>query len=313
MEVEEEPLDPRVGAELERLNRCTEAINGFELELEDASSLFRTLLTDSTHQLKALSKQLGPCIERARPFYEAQETLLKAQAECQSAATHYQRASGIHLAAKETVALAEQRFIDSNGQWEFDNAWQEMLNHATIKVMEAEKQKTESETEHEAKALAFRLAEDDVQKLEKKLGKFVSRSKAYFERKDAFNKALEAQKKRVEDLQCKVTSSKADYAAGLRNLEAISESIHAKRKLKGLRLPGVGAEETDKGLVKLPSFDLDTCDVVSTSSMASTDVTSVTSMASTTSNETEETRRCPGSGMSSQSSIEDISTKLKEL
>jgi len=40
----------------------------------------------------------------------------------------------IHQAAKETVALAEQRFLSKQHEWQFDNAWQEMLNHATIKV-----------------------------------------------------------------------------------------------------------------------------------------------------------------------------------
>lgn len=41
----------------------------------------------------------------------------------------------IHAAAKETVALAEQRFMSNQHEWQFDNAWQEMLNHATIKVI----------------------------------------------------------------------------------------------------------------------------------------------------------------------------------
>lgn len=43
---------------------------------------------------------------------------------------------GIHAAAKETVALAEQRFLTHQHEWQFDNAWQEMLNHATMKVNE---------------------------------------------------------------------------------------------------------------------------------------------------------------------------------
>ncbi len=133
-ELEEEEIDPRVYQELEKLNACTEEINCLETQLEDANCLFRTLLTDSTHQLKALSKKLGSCIEKARPYYEAQEVAQKAQKECQSAATHYQRASGIHAAAKETIALAEERFLTNSNHWEFDNAWQEMLNHATIKV-----------------------------------------------------------------------------------------------------------------------------------------------------------------------------------
>lgn len=41
----------------------------------------------------------------------------------------------IYAAAKETVCLAEQRFMSNSHEWQFDNAWQEMLNHATIKVI----------------------------------------------------------------------------------------------------------------------------------------------------------------------------------
>jgi hypothetical protein len=43
---------------------------------------------------------------------------------------------GIHKAAKETIALAEQRFISHQHEWKFDNAWQEMLNQATMRVCE---------------------------------------------------------------------------------------------------------------------------------------------------------------------------------
>ena len=91
----------------------------------------------------------------------------------------FQRAAGVHAAAKETIALAEQRFLTNSKHWEFDNAWQEMLNHATMKVreglsklrkqriwfysntllqvMDAEKQKTVSEAEHLRRADAFQV------------------------------------------------------------------------------------------------------------------------------------------------------------
>lgn len=255
-DLEEEELDPRVQQELEKLNACTEEINLLETQLEDANCLFRTLLSDSTQQLKALSKKLGSCIEKARPYYEALEIAQKAQKECQSAATHYQRASGIHAAAKETIALAEQRFLTNSKHWEFDNAWQEMLNHATMKVMDAEKQKTDSEAEHLRRADDFQAAETEVQKLEKRLKGHISKTRPYFEQKDVFNKALESQKLRVHDLQQKVLAVKGTYARSLRNLEQISESIHAARKFKmrlpqPTREPGVGAE------LKSLSYDLD--------------------------------------------------------
>lgn len=111
------------------------------------------LLNESTRRLKVLSKKLGSCIERARPYYEAVEVARKAQCECQKAAVLFRRANGalpstntnfirslfcdfleIHAAAKETVALAEKQFMSNQHEWQFDNAWQEMLNHATMKV-----------------------------------------------------------------------------------------------------------------------------------------------------------------------------------
>lgn len=43
--------------------------------------------------------------------------------------------AALHQAAKETIALAEERFVNSRSEnWQFDSAWQEMLNHATMKV-----------------------------------------------------------------------------------------------------------------------------------------------------------------------------------
>ena len=51
-DVEEEELDPRVQEELEKLNHCTDEINRLEIQLDDANTVFRSLLSDSTHHLK---------------------------------------------------------------------------------------------------------------------------------------------------------------------------------------------------------------------------------------------------------------------
>jgi hypothetical protein len=37
-------------------------------------------------------------------------------------------------AAKETIALAEERLLEEDSR-QFDSAWQEMLNHATNRVL----------------------------------------------------------------------------------------------------------------------------------------------------------------------------------
>ena len=202
-----------------------------EIQLDDANTVFRQLLSDSTHHLKSLSNKLGSCIEKARPYYVTVDQMTRAQAECQKAAVQFQRAAGIHAAAKETISLAEERFLDNSGEWQFDNAWQEMLNHATIKVMDAEKLRAQSEKDHMSKSAAFTDIEQKVKVLEKKLSRHIDKSKPYFEQKEIFNKALNSEKARVGALQTKIAHTKSQYAQGLRNLEDISESIHARRKL----------------------------------------------------------------------------------
>ena len=51
-EPEYEELDPRVQDELEKLNQCTDKINDFELQLEEANAVFRTLLTGNYFSMK---------------------------------------------------------------------------------------------------------------------------------------------------------------------------------------------------------------------------------------------------------------------
>ncbi|XP_076036519.1 uncharacterized protein LOC143022257 isoform X2 [Oratosquilla oratoria] len=241
---EEEALDPRVQVELEKLNTATDEINKLETKLDEANNSFRTTLTESTARLKGLAKKLGACVEKSRPYYEAKELARCSQMECQRAAVQYQRANALHQAAKETISLAEERFVTSRHEnWQFDSAWQEMLNHATIKVMEAEAQKAASEREHQKRAAAFTTAEQRVHQLERSLRSAINKSRIYFEQKAAVQTQLELQKEHVQQLQRSIVIAKATYAHSLRSLEQISEEIHEQRKCHLPREPGVGAEE----------------------------------------------------------------------
>lgn len=191
-----------------------------------------------------------------------------AQIECQKAAVKFQRANGnksnsiklktkpyffspqteMHAAAKETVALAEQRFMSNSHEWQFDNAWQEMLNHATLKVMDAEKEKTETHADHQRKAVIFNTAELKLQQLEDKLRRNILKSRPYFQEKEICQHQLQTQKDRIHLLQAQVQNAKSTYSNSLKNLEIISEEIHKMRRdlrnaaPSGPREPGVGAE-----------------------------------------------------------------------
>ncbi|XP_067365332.1 SH3-binding domain protein 5-like, a isoform X2 [Channa argus] len=241
--------------ELEHLNEASAEINRLELQLDDARSGYRKILTESARKLNAQSSQLGSCIEKARPYYEARRLAKEAQQETQKAALSYERAVSMHTAAREMVYVAEQGLM-ADGKNTLDPTWQEMLNHATSKVNEAEEERLRSEREHMRVTHACQEAEARVQMLQKSLKRVILKSKPYFELKAQFNHILEEHKVKVLQLEQHVAKVKTSYSIALRNLEQISEQIHAQRgrdqaegglpTVCGGRSPPVGAESDIK-------------------------------------------------------------------
>ncbi|XP_074909884.1 SH3 domain-binding protein 5 isoform X3 [Buteo buteo] len=263
---EEEEVDPRIQGELEKLNQSTDDINRRETELEDARQKFRSVLVEATVKLDELVKKIGKAVEDSKPYWEARRvarqvrdsTLLlvepcevslgpvefhKAQLEAQRATQDFQRATEVLRAAKETISLAEQRLLEDDKR-QFDSAWQEMLNHATQRVMEAEQTKTRSELVHKETAAKYNAAMGRMKQLEKKLKRAINKSKPYFELKAKYYVQLEQLKKTVDDLQAKLALAKGEYKTALKNLEMISDEIHERRRstAMGPRGCGVGAE-----------------------------------------------------------------------
>ncbi|NXI67187.1 3BP5L protein, partial [Anseranas semipalmata] len=228
--------------ELEHLNQANEEINRVELQLDDARSAYRRVLSESARRLNAQGSRLGACIDKARPYYEARRLAKEAQQETQKAALRYERAVSMHNAAREMVFVAEQGVMADKNR--LDPTWQEMLNHATCKVNEAEEERLRSEREHQRVTRLCQQAEAKVQALQKSLKRVIVKSKPYFELKAQFNQILEEHKAKVTALERCVSQAKTRYSVALRNLEQISEQIHARRlqRLILRRASPVGAE-----------------------------------------------------------------------
>lgn len=246
VEYEEEAPDPRVKDELERLNVTSQEINKLELELEHSRNDFRSLLSDSTIALEYLFKKASKFINRARPYYSLLQEQKQAQEAAQNATIKFQRANSLYIAAKEMVMLTEEKFseIDDSNQIVLDTAWQEMLNHATIKFNDAEVERTKCEKDHILKAKKCTDNQKKLLWMEKELYRSIPKAKSYFERKHIFEIQLQHAKLTVEDLQKALTSAKKNYKDTMKRLECISEELHFQRKMLTLpeRTPGVGAE-----------------------------------------------------------------------
>ncbi|KAJ7985510.1 hypothetical protein DPEC_G00352800 [Dallia pectoralis] len=293
LEYEEEDVDPRIQGELEKLNQSTDDINRCETELEDARQKFRSVLVEATVKLDELVKKTGKTVEESKPYWEARRMARQAQLEAQKATQDFQRATEVLRAAKETIALAEQRLLEEDTR-EFDSAWQEMLNHATQRVMEAEHSKTRSELVHKETAAEYTAAMSRMKQLEKKLKRTINKSKPYFELKAKYYLQLEHLKKNVDELQAKLSQSKDEYKTALRKLEIISDQIHERRRnsTMGPRGRGVGAEGDCVAGDDIASFKMES-DGVSMTSESFEDETCSSSAMSEEDSETRSTCSIP--------------------
>ncbi|XP_077454285.1 SH3 domain-binding protein 5-like [Stigmatopora argus] len=238
---EDEEVDPRIQGELERLNQSSDDINQCEMALEEARQKFRSVLVDATVKLDELLDRIGKPVDESKPYWEARRVARQAQLEAQKATQEFHRASEVLRAAKETISLAEQRLLEEDRR-HFDSAWQEMLNHATQRVAEAEQEKARSEAAHKETAAKHAAAIGRMKQLEKKLKRPIAKSKPYFEMKAKFYFQLENLKTTVDERQARLWRAKGQYRAALGNLESISDEIHRRRSgsVAGLREPGVG-------------------------------------------------------------------------
>ncbi|XP_070375626.1 SH3 domain-binding protein 5-like isoform X4 [Equus asinus] len=157
----------------------------------------------------------------------------------------------MHNAAREMVFVAEQGVMADKNR--LDPTWQEMLNHATCKVNEAEEERLRGEREHQRVTRLCQQAEARVQALQKTLRRAIGKSRPYFELKAQFSQILEEHKAKVTELEQQVAQAKTRYSVALRNLEQISEQIHARRRGLPPHTPGqrrsspVGAEAGPDG------------------------------------------------------------------
>lgn len=256
-EVYEGEMDPRVQEELERLNKSSQQINSLETSLTKARNDYRNLLQNISVELKAVEKQLGSCVKKARPYYEARSKYHVEKELALRASERFEHAVSRHGAAREMVTVAEASLATSkNCRPDEKIAWAEMLNSATEKVNSAEKERLDAFEEHTHRLKSFQVQERQMTRLQKSLKRHILNSKPYFQLKSERMKNVDDKRTVVTSLDQNLILAKSDYAAALRTLETISEQIHLQRKLESLEITNgsdnVNEASSSNGLLNVP-------------------------------------------------------------
>ncbi|CAF1155071.1 unnamed protein product [Rotaria sordida] len=251
---DDDGVDPRVQIELERLNHANEAINHLELQLDEARKNLKEFCDTTEEELIQLEKNIGSAVNKARSYYEARIQLRHKKEALTKAKHRFERAQTLHVAAKE-LAVASADYIDeAEKSNQNPEKWSETYGHALAKAADAEREKYAADSDQQRAEQAYSEVEKSVEKLQKNYRRAINKSQPYYEKKAEYHKELDFQKRKVYGLENCVNEAKAQYQESLRNLEKISNEIHAQRNQGKLplepneRIDGAGEEQN-----KLPS------------------------------------------------------------
>jgi len=225
--------------DLNSVQKAHDRISRLELSLDATRARYRSLMTNYSHKLKEISQQLGSCIKKSRPYFDAVKKSKKCQVETQTATMEYKRTVSQHKVARDMVLVAEERVMQAVDK--LDPTWQEMLNQANLKVSEASKEKSRVYNLHLEAAKAFQDAEKNRTELKIKLDKWVSRASPYFQIQREFQHQLEVTTKKLNLLELKLLESRHKYSMILEQLRHSDDVTTAGSSLIQ-RGSGVGAE-----------------------------------------------------------------------
>eukprot|EP00128_Syssomonas_multiformis_P016257 Colp12_sorted_trinity150504_noHs@26916 len=225
---EGEEVDPRVQGALEELNLATDEVNLKEKELDAAKAQHRQVVRQAQKKLTALAKELGKCVEKARPYFDAKNKAKSAQLEAREAAIKYEKANSEHTAAREMISVAESSLSERT----FDSGWQEMMNHATLRVMQAENKKRQASIEHKDKTKAALAVMKKCELLGKELRRSIRDALPYYNCRMEAEANTQDLLKKVNKYTDDVAVAKKKVAEALKNLNDISMEIHTQRIVK---------------------------------------------------------------------------------
>jgi hypothetical protein len=162
----------------------------------------------------------------------------------------FERAQALHVAAKELAVVSADYIDEAEKSNQSASTWNETYGHALTKAADAEREKYQADLDQQHAEQAYSVIEKSVETLQKDYRRAINKSQPYYEKKAEVYKELDFQKRKVYGLENCVNEAKSQYQESLRNLEKISNEIHAqrnqgkRRRELGERTAGVGEEQT---------------------------------------------------------------------
>ncbi|XP_011402485.1 PREDICTED: SH3 domain-binding protein 5-like [Amphimedon queenslandica] len=249
----DESIEQTIAVDLNTLTDTGTNVNRLEKALLEARKEYESVKRESQMKLALMKSRLHTAIEKTEPFVNMWRKAKELQREAHNATLAFERANSEYDSAKETLKIAEKsidelkesrtdeedeeklsrgerdRSLSQSSATAIDEAWQETLANATLRVEKASRNKVESEIEHRRLTVEYQKIQKDCHTLETKLKRTIRKSRPYYEERHLCNKKLVGIKTKILSLQKDIDIHKEQYKKTMKHLESLSGLMHEER------------------------------------------------------------------------------------
>lgn len=219
-----------ISSDWQRFRISQQCVNNLEAELEVARTEYRNMMIESGEKLKEEARNLGSCVEKARPLFDAQRSMRRIQNEVQNASISYKRAQNLKDAAKQMVTSAELKVkecekMKASGR-EADQviAWLEQLNQSNENYQLASKTAASLAARHSKYANEFLYLQTKVAAFESKgCVKYLDTARPYFNLQLDLWSNLEQQGALMVRLEASLDEARSQLSAALQDINLNSQ------------------------------------------------------------------------------------------
>eukprot|EP00927_Polykrikos_kofoidii_P016351 TRINITY_DN17383_c0_g1_i1.p1 TRINITY_DN17383_c0_g1~~TRINITY_DN17383_c0_g1_i1.p1 ORF type:complete len:353 (-),score=78.35 TRINITY_DN17383_c0_g1_i1:49-1107(-) len=231
LQAKEERLTRPVPNLLETMNRASTELNAFERELDDAQACHRQLLEQLSQSHDELRAHYGNSIDKARPYFEANEALTIASDRARSAIRSFSAASSQHTQAKADLRAVEERLAYGAHQIALNGKQQDALSRATVQVLRTQTERDAQERAYATALHEYQEAQEAAETWRCQVGDSTIRlALPCFRRLQHNQRTLDQEQKHINALVEKAKKAKQEYNHCMNELDRINVAVHEARK-----------------------------------------------------------------------------------
>ncbi|OAF71800.1 SH3 domain-binding protein 5-like protein [Intoshia linei] len=218
-------FDPNIKFLMDKMNTSTEEINDFENKILVLQTDHDRILRDTNVQLKSLYNSQKTSIKMTETYYELLSASKEIRLETTKAASDFHNAIHTVKISQHNVRQAELRFKANKS----NITAQHDINIANSTLDNVIKKKRECEMIHLAISRRYSIVENQIKKEYTQNKRRVEKARSYYNIKSITHDILKNKRIEINQLKNKHGRAINNYNIALRELEKISDRIHAFR------------------------------------------------------------------------------------